>query len=244
MNFLYGPEGETWVAAHDRMLTKGLEYAKADLCEQVGSVQAWFCDLDDNHAPSVAKDIGYGRVGTSMFDPSFVSWAVVHGAPAWLDKSRETSAWRKYVDRFLQNGRAKRELDEMLAHDRVIDSLFPDVTTFQSMISGERVYVTRNIERVAMAYARALSFGWYAANADDKGQVVDSVLEDNPWINSVGVTGDSCEDGAMIEAAQKRGCNVVSIQTMARPDPRKMDERFGFAVSQNRGGLVNVLRSA
>ncbi|MFH1972670.1 MAG: hypothetical protein ABIJ18_04295 [archaeon] len=244
MKYLIEPKDRIWVAVNDRIVgTNSDEELVRNLQERTNSVQTWFFDLDDNHADSPAKKIAFGRVGTNIFDPKFLYWALTQGAPAKFIKSKESEAWRKYVNNFLRDEEALQEVRELFTEETARQSLYQGVLDFANLVSrSSRFYVTRNIAEVAEPYRSALGIDGFFPEADNKEKVVEGYLSQHPEVRIIGVDGDSEEDAAMIEVAQFYDREVVSFYSMNKPRDSQMDQRFDYSVSKNKSGLVSLLQ--
>ena len=244
MKYLVEPRNGIWVGVNDKLVEgKSRDTLVRDLIEKVGNIDAWFIDLDDNIAPSPAKKLAYGRVGTSIFSPKFIWWALSQGARAKFDKNRESVAWNAYVENFLRSDEALAEVARLYNERSARDSLYEGVQSFVESLHGrDRFIVTRNIAEVAEAYKEALCIEGTFSEADEKGKVVDRYLRAHPDVRMIGVEGDSKEDVQMICAAEELGVNVVSIYSMNKPNVSKIDQRFDYFVSKDRSGLVNLLQ--
>lgn len=243
MRYLIEPQNGIWVAVRDELVgNKSNSELIKNLQERTKAVQTWFFDLDDEHTDSPAKKIAMGRVGTSLFSPIFIWWASTQGAPAKFFKSRESGAWKKYVNNFLRSKEALKEVQELYTEDTARQSLYAGVEDFVNLVStAERFYVTRNIAEVAEAYRSALGIDGSFPEADNKERIVEKYLEERPEVRIIGVGGDSEEDAAMVEVAQFYDRDVVSFYSMDKPKDSKMDQRFDYSVSKDRSGLVKLL---
>jgi len=185
----------------------------------------------------------FEKVGTSVFDPRFVYWALTQGAPAKFIKSRESEAWRRYVNNFLRSEDALQEVQEHYNEETARQSLYSGVQDFADLVlNAERFYVTRNITEVAEAYKAALGIDGFFSEVDNKEKVVEKYLNEHPEIRIIGIDGDSEEDAAMIEVAQYYDRAVVSFYSMDQPIDSKMDKKFDYSVSKDRSLLVRILR--
>ncbi len=244
MRYITGPKSRIWVAVNDELASnKSDEELKNNLKKRTESVQAWFFNLDDNHAPSPAKNIAYKRVGTGILDPKFISWALAKGMPARFDKGKETKAWQDYVDRFLRNEDALKKVKEIYNEEKAIGSLYPGVKEFVDLLSGsERFYVTRDIAEVAEAYCSALGLNGFFAEESQKGRAIEKYLRKHNRINVIGIDGDFEDDAEMIDVAKFYGKDVVSFYFMDKPKDSLMNKKFDYAASKDRSGLVEILR--
>ena len=243
MKILANAKGRSWVAANVNIAEgKSRREVIQTLQARVAAAQVWFFDLDDNHAPSPAKRIAYNQVGTSFFDPRFINWALRSGLPAKLDKGKESQAWEKYVDSFLQSDAAVEEIKRIFDSKSVRKSLYSGVQDFVHHVSDvPGFYVTRNIAEVAGAYASVLALDGVFETADDKGKIVEKYLQEHPSIQMIGVDGDSQEDAEMVEVAKFYRVDVVSFYSMDRPEKSRMNPLFDYAVSKERTTLVKIL---
>jgi len=244
MKHLVEPKDGIWIAVNDKIAGSSSDNElKRELQQRTKSVQTWFFDLDNNHADSPAKKIVFEKVGTSVFDPRFVYWALTQGAPAKFIKSRESEAWRRYVNNFLRSEDALQEVQEHYNEETARQSLYSGVQDFADLVlNAERFYVTRNITEVAEAYKAALGIDGFFSEVDNKEKVVEKYLNEHPEIRIIGIDGDSEEDAAMIEVAQYYDRAVVSFYSMDQPIDSKMDKKFDYSVSKDRSLLVRILR--
>jgi hypothetical protein len=234
------PSDDSWVGAKGDLVKGHYFENKRTLNDKLKSVDMWFMDLDDNHAPSPAKIIAKRGWGVRKREfLTYLLWCLGTGS-ALLDgqKGAESKRWKKYVGEFLQDEEARIKVGDLFTPEVVQKSLYPGVEEF-CRGRGFRTYVTRNISEVAAAYARFLDFGNMITEAYDKGKAIENFLVEKPWIKKVGIEGDSEEDGEMISVAKRRGLEIVSIYSMDKPG--EMDSRFDYAVSKSRMGLLGML---
>lgn len=235
-------EEQLFVAVKEKVVTEVTPELIQVLREKVKSVQTWFFDLDDNHAPSPAKKIARNAMGTSHFSPTYLRWGVTSALKlAGKGKAAESEIWKEYVDLFLRDEKALAEVQELFTLEYARRSLYPGVEEFCGLISdSQRFYVTRNIAEVVGAYASALHFNGFFPEAYDKEKPVEGYLRKHPEIQRYGVEGDSEEDAAMIEVLQFYQKDVVSFYSVDYPT-FKEDRRFQYIIPKDRRELVQIL---
>jgi len=242
MRYLSLPKDGPWVAVRETFASSD-EEARRLLRERIQRAQVWFFDLDDNHAYSPAKTIAKNATGTSYLSPTYLLWCMT---TAWAlfreGKNAECRTWEKYITTFLQDTDVRRRIREQWSPEMVQQSLYPGVQDFCSEVSHAwRLYVTRNIEEVAEAFAEALDFEKYVAEAGAKERIVEHFVREHPGFDSYGVEGDSECDGMMAEVLRFYNKDVIAICSMDKPrEPVRM---FDVSVSKNRQGLVDILQS-
>lgn len=236
-------EERLFIAVKEKAVTEVTPELIQILREQVRSVQTWFFDLDDNHAPSPAKKIARSAIGTSHFSPKYLRWGVTSALKlAGKGKSAESEIWKEYVNLFLRDEKALAEVQELFTPEYARRSLYPGVEELCGLISNsQRFYVTRNIEQVVSAYASALHFDGFFPEADDKEKAVEDYVRKNPGIQRYGIEGDSEEDAAMIEVLQFYKKEVVSFYSVDYPT-FKEDRRFEYIIPKDRRELVQILQ--
>jgi len=236
-------EEQLFVAVRDKVVTEVTPEIIKSLQEQVRNVQTWFFDLDDNHAPSPAKQIARSAMGTSHFSSKYLHWGVASALKlAVKGKAAESEIWKEYVDLFLRDEKALADIQRLFTPENARRSLYPGVEEFCGLISdSQRFYVTRNITEVVGAYASALHFNGFFPEAYDKERTVEGYLRKHPEIQRYGVEGDSEEDAAMIEVLQFYKKDVVSFYSVDYPT-FKEDRRFQYIVPKDKRELVQILR--
>lgn len=243
MKCIHG-QGESWVAAKNSLARESNLEARLCLIERVQSVDAWLFDLDDNLAPSPAKDLIAKAVGTSVINPKYLWWLACTGI-GWLAAGRkiETGRWDIYVDQFLATPQAQAEVRAYLTPEYAEASLYPGVKKLFELLPGEKYLVTRNILPVAEVYAEMLGCKGIISRANDKAQAVKEFLKMHRDIHSYGVGGDSFEDQAMIKMIRAAGKNTLGFYAMDSPNWREMDHYFDYATSKDRTALVDLLET-
>lgn len=237
-------EEQLFVAAKEKVITKVTPELIQILREQVRSVQTWFFDLDDNHAPSPAKRIARRAMGTSHFSPKYLRWGVTSALKlVGKGKAAESEIWKEYVDLFLRDEKALAEVQRLFTPEYARESLYPGIEEFCGLVSNaQRFYVTRNIAEVVSVYASILNFDGFFPEAYNKERVVEEYVQRNPRIQSYGIEGDSEEDGAMIEVLQFYKKEVVSFYTTPDQKFKDADIRFDYVMAKDRTGLVKFLQ--
>ena len=242
MRFLIEPRGGVWVAVNEGLAgDKSDPVLINDLRESVASVDQWFFDLDDNHAPSPAKKIAFKAIGTRHYSPRWWKWCLGTAyALAREGKAAESERWFKYVETFLRSPKAVEDVKRRFNAEGVGETFYPGVRELCELLPGRKDYVTRNIDEVGAAYASALGIDGCYSEENNKGERVRRVIAER-GLRVVGVDGDSAEDGEMIDAAKGCGVGSVSFYSMKRPSDAKCDRRFDYFVGKNRRGLVELL---
>ncbi len=240
MKFLIEPQNGLFLGTQDT--TQSAESIIDNLRERFYSTEAWFLDLDDNHAKSPAKMIAKRALGTSRFNPSYLNWCLQTAvALATRGKASESESWRDYVEKFLRNPESIEEVRKVITPELAKNSFYPGVLDLCGMLTGRKIYVSRNIEPIIRVYAGVANIDDCIAECSDKSFPVSEYLTRNLHLNNVGIEGDSEEDIKMIEAARSRDRKVISICSMDSPE--KPVEGFDFYVSKDRRGLVELLRN-
>ncbi len=237
-------EEQLFAIVKREIITKVDEDDILKLRQLVRSVQTWFFDLDDNHAPSPAKQIVKKAIGTSHFSPKYLQWCASTALQlAWRGKAAESAAWKDYVNVFLRNEKTLAEVQKLFTPEYSRQSLYPGVEEFCGLVSkAQRFYVTRNIAEVVSAYASALKFNGFFPESDHKEKVVEDYLKKHPLIQRYGVEGDSEEDGTMIEVLQFYEKDVLSFYSMVNPKVGNQNIRFEYVIPKDRTGLVKILQ--
>ena len=237
-------EEQLFAVVKREIITKVDEDDILKLRQRVRSVQTWFFDLDNNHAPSPAKTIAKRAIGTSHFSPKYLQWCASTALKlAQKGKAAESEAWKEYVNLFLRNDEARAEVEQLFTPEYALQSLYPGVEKVCGLISGaQRFYVTRNIAEVVSAYASALKFNGFYPEADDKGKLVEIYVKKNPQIQVYGVEGDSEEDIAMIDVLEFYKKDVVSFYSTNCPKGEGIETRFDYSIDKDRTGLVRLLQ--
>ena len=238
------PEEHLFVAVKNNHTTDISTEIIQTLQQRVRSVQTWFLDLDDNHAPSPAKKIAKRAIGTSHFSPRYLQWC---GSTAFKlvrsGKSVESEAWKEYVDRFLRNEDALAEVQRLFTPEYSRQSLYPGVEEFCGLVSdAQRFYVTRNIAEVASAYASILNFDGFFPESYNKEKVVEKYLKRNPHVQKYGVEGDSEEDGVMVDVLQFYGKEVIAFYSTETIQEESFDPWFNYVIEKDRTFLVDLLK--
>ncbi len=209
-----------------------MSWVLGEVDRRITSLDVWFFDLDDTHTPSPAKRIA--RKGVGVDDVLlYIGWCLETGVElAFEGEEGKIRSWERYVSFFLDTPSKREEAV------KYINGFYSGVEDFVGMLNGG-MYVTRSIQEVASNYGDRLGIGAFG-EVKDKAKFVDAYLSANSWIRSVGVEGDSLEDGEMADVARAYGKETVAIYVSKT---KRIETGFDIATSRDHSGLVTLLDS-
>ena len=197
------------------------------------SLDVWFFDLDDTHTPSPAKRIARNAGGVDDI-LLYIGWCFETGVElAFEGEKGKIRSWERYVSLFLDTPSKREEAV------KYVNGFYPGVEDFVGVLSGRKTYVTRSIQEVADHYGNRVDIK-AVGEVKDKAAFVDAYLSANPWIKSVGVEGDSLEDGEMASVARAYGLDVVAIYVSP---VKRIESGFDIAISKDHSRLVELLKT-
>lgn len=248
-NFIREPEDGSWVTAREFLVrNRPLEEVKRELKERFMQAEVWFSDLDDCDAESPAKAIATNAIGTAHSNLRYLLWCLGTGFAIGFKGNRaESKRWEKYVENFLNNEKARKQVKELYIPETAKASLYKGVEEFYSILPAKKFYISRNIEEVISAYASVLGFEGFFSEVTDKGKIVERFLNTHPWIRNYGCSGDSVEDVSVVDVLRfyqfkKKIDTVITLYRAKRPKLRAKSS-FDVHVGKDRSGLVEILKS-
>jgi hypothetical protein len=203
--------------------------------KRILSLDMWFFDLDNTHTPSPAEKIARAGYGVGILDvPSFIVWGIETLAELGFGTEEgKIKSWNKYVTKFV-NTPVKRQ-----GSVQYVNGFYPGVEDFIDALQGDGIYVTRSLQEVADVYARKLGI-FAVGDVRDKVSFVDAYLQANPFIQSVGVQGDSEEDGEMARVARAYRKETIAIYVSGT---KRIEKGFDIAISRDHSELVSLLKA-
>jgi hypothetical protein len=205
---------------------------------QFHKVETWFYDLDGTHTKFPAKDIARRAVGTSHFDPKYLSWLTRNCFKYLRDgKSVDSVAWGEYVTSFLRSPEALEEVRQFISFDYVQRSLYSGVNACCQRRDKNKCYVTRNIREVAEPFAKILGISEIKAEAFDKAKCIEDYLSTHSTEQFFGVEGDSDEDAEMVDVLRFHKKEVVGVYVCDKLTSKP--KQFEFATSHDRSALFS-----
>jgi hypothetical protein len=247
-----------WLAIREDLQGEGLgvEEQGRDLARRFAAIQVWFSDLDDFDSRSPAKIIARRAVGAGYLNPAYIRWALetLRLVCRYGLKRGEAISWKRYYDAFLKreagqdwlNEEAYRFIDRLLAPGSISRLLYPAVREFYSGFGAEKYLVTRNLERIAYRYSRALPYSGYYHEVRDKAAVVEAFIESRPEVKRYGSGGDSDEDGSvadLLDFRYRRGDIEKPLCLFRAGSPFALDRAFNVYVGKDRRGLASILQN-
>jgi hypothetical protein len=227
---------------------------RGDLARRFESIQVWFSDLDDFDSRSPAKIIAMKAIGAGRSNPAYIRWLfeTLMLFCRYGRKRGEAMSWRLYYENFLKaepehdwlKDEAFRFIDGMLTSAGVADLLYPSVQEFYASFDADKYLVTRSLERIAYRYAKVLPYAGYYHEVRDKAVVVESFIEEHPYIKYYGSGGDSEEDAEVAEALDafyRKGEIEKPLCLFRAGSPLALNKAFNVFVGKDRSGLAGIL---
>lgn len=225
------------------IITSGQE--PSELVKRILATDICISDLDDTDAPSPAKVLAsdwrhYGR------SPAYWTWLFKAGTKHLLfGKKSESGSWEKFINKFLRDPEELSRIEKLFTPEYLESTLFPGVKEFYGLLPRDaiRIYLTRNIREVALAYAGYLGINEIHAEQFDKHLTIQKIIQ-TPYLRKRWlVKGDSDEDQEVLsflkyQKTRDKIDDVVGIYVTEE----KLNPRFDINLFQDYRPLVELMK--
>lgn len=194
-------EGKSWV-----LIPELTSESFGLLRKRLSQADLLVADLDDTDAPSPAKEIAkrFLMKREGAVNPKFWAWGLKTGLAFLQDGQKaESCAWENFLANFRENGEVLKIINQFTPQSARQIS-YPGVGEFYQNLSCPKVYLTRNVAKVANAFARTFGFSQIFAEEFDKKRALSQVCQAYPLARTFIVRGDSFEDAEIVQLLEDK----------------------------------------